>query len=164
MSLDLSQYLDAHSKQQVKCECQDARHQKISCRVCSDALTLQEKRLTAIKVSRVKTNRGAGDESVPCLSVRQASSLGIVAFLLSNILLDVTVLCVVLGAAVSTVTMARELRTETLERRKQRESMHESSLRLRLAMRELEQAEAEFARMFPSTFQFDDLDEEQESC
>jgi len=158
VSLDLSQHLEAPLPHNT-CECDGASQPQVSCRDCRDAKSRQ-KRLDNLKVSRVKTNRGAGDETVSCLSFRQVSSLGIL-FLLSNVLIDMTVLCVVLGASISTVTMARELRHETLEQRKEREVMRQSmlltSLELRLAMRELERAESELALTMPrSAFHFDE--------
>ena len=167
VSSDLSQYLEANSIQQTNCECDsESPFPKRACQDRQDYVATRKKRLSALKVSRVKANRGVGDENVSCLSFRQASSLGIVVVLLSNTLIDITVLCAVLGAAVSTVFMALELRLETLDRRKERESMRQSmletSLELRLAMLGLEQAEAEadlFSTAQLSRFQLD-LDEQ----
>jgi hypothetical protein len=164
LSVDLSQHLEAYSKQQGSCECDGAP----PCRknACQHAAKTRDKRprARALRVSHVKANRGTGDEIVSCISFRQASSLGIVVFLLYHTLVDFTVLFAVVGAAVSTVSMAHELRLETLDRRKEREEMRQSmlqaSLELRLAMHELEQAQAELLSLAPRvTFQLD-LDEE----
>lgn len=160
VTTDLSHHLKVHSKQQQSNnECDnDAPHPSRD--------TFTSKRLKhALNVSRVKANRGKGDEAVPCLSFRQASSLGIVVLLLSSVLLDATVLCAVIAGAASTVSMAREIRMETLQRRRERATLQKSSLELRLAMRELERAEAELKKIPLFSLPIDDEhDEPDESC
>lgn len=142
MCLDLSQHLQVHSKTQTNCECQGAPRR-------TNAATLRQKRLSALKLSHIKRERRTGDERVPCVSFGRATSLAFVIFLLSNVLMDVTVLCIVLGSAVSTVSLAREIRRKTLKQRQLNEKLYESSLQLRLVTRELQMAEAEWSRAMP---------------
>jgi hypothetical protein len=147
VSLDLSNHLEAHSRRQVNRHCDNDAPRRAP----------REERLDALKVSRVKANRGTGEENVPCLSFRQASTLGVVVVLLSTFLLDFTLLSVVVGAAASTVSMANEIRSMTLEKRKElqimRQSMYESSLELKLAMREMERSmQDRSTTMPPSSF------------
>ena len=142
VSMDLSHYLNV----QKQTECSGAQSQPDG---CQENVTSSRPRFHAsLRVSRVHNDK---KESTPCLSFRQASTLAIVLFLLSNVLLDATVSCVLIASAASTVSMALELRTETLEKRQQRATLKQSSLELRFAMRELERAESDFVKSLPQS-------------
>lgn len=163
MSCELSNQLEAFSKQQqatcIRCQGAPFPKNASSCCECCDVVTLSRTaRLDGLRISRVKADRGAGEESVRCVSFRQASSLGLVLVLLSSVLLDATVLFFVIGGALSTVSMAHELRLETLKQRQQHQelgqSMYDATLELKLAMREYERAEERLG--FSTDFGLDD--------
>jgi predicted lysophospholipase L1 biosynthesis ABC-type transport system permease subunit len=156
VSMDLSHYLNVKEQNDSRCDgahSQPYRRDKV--------VASRRKFRASLRVSRV--NNDANKESRLCLSFRQASTLAIVVFLLSNVLLDATVACLLIGSAASTFSMAIQLRAETLQRREQRATLKQSSLELRFAIRELERAESDFMRSMPRV-SFEMEKELDESC
>mmetsp|Transcript_7908 Transcript_7908/g.14399 ORF Transcript_7908/g.14399 Transcript_7908/m.14399 type:complete len:158 (-) Transcript_7908:87-560(-) len=155
VSMDLSHYLNVKEQNDSRCDgahCQPYRRENV--------VMSRRKFHASLRVSRVNNDN---KESRLCLSFRQASTLAIVVFLLSNVLLDATVSCLLIGSAASTVSMAIKLRTETMQRRQLRATLKQSSLELRFAIRELERAESELMRSMPRV-SFEMEKELDESC
>ena len=106
--MELSQYLELYSQYQASCEYDASPHS-------SGARRLKEtmRRRKALALNRFEANRGSGDEVVAYVSFGRASSFAIVLVLLSNCV-DFSDLCVMMGAAASTISAVNMLRHEAM--------------------------------------------------